>query len=356
MNNQFKKRGLEIYGLLRMTWGIAQLAGLCFSYFLLEFVIRYPSSQLAHVFDQDVLAFIFLAVIFRGGFHLIVGIGIARFRKWVNFWIFWGWPFIVIINIGVFYVHFHDFSSQGYISSVAEMIKFGNLVFYAALIFFDCFFITAQMDSLDSDSALEDLGGRLQASKVFISFIVVLIFFCALLFLSNPLKKGFHQGFYKSRGKVSEAVSPKKVIVPKYKTDSKKYQVQAQGKTMLVEGTVKEMRIDDQTQTGSLKLLKKTKRKNIPKGLPYKGTIGACSGVSIVIGLLMQLFWVGSPGFQGSNSCLLAAYTFLSLGFLLGVVFAKYSDLTALFFLGVICFLISLATFGRLVMQGQNTE
>ncbi len=312
MINKNEKILLESYGLFRMVLGIAQLVGLCFSYFLLEFVIKYPSSQLLQIFDEDVIALIVLAVIIRGLFHLIVGIGIVRLREWSKIWICWGWPLILIINVGVFYVHYHDFNVSGQVSHIFEMVSFGKIFAYSLLIVLDYVLISSQISLFDSDSVLEEIGGRLQANKVFAIFVIVFIFFCAIMFLSHPIKKGFHRGFYKSSGKMSKGATKKRVLVSTPQKDVIKKQVEANDKIVLIEAKTKILKIDEKNTQGKIRLVEGKKKKKIRKGLPYRGMMAVVSSLCLIVGFLMQLFSISELSKQ--NDSLLFSYSRFSFG------------------------------------------
>lgn len=354
MNNRVKKIGLEVYGLLRMALGLAQLVGLCFSYFLLEFWVTYPAGELIRVFDQDVLALIFLAVILRGVFHLIVGIGLARLRTWVNYWIVWGWLILTIVNLGVLFVHLQAFQVFGSAAGLQEVVHWGHLLVYCLLVIFDGSVVAALVAGFESDSVVEDAGGRLPGKAVFGVFVGIGIFFCAILFLGKPLSQGFHQGFYKSRGKVSASAPVKEVLVPKRQPLQGSQTVRSAEATVLVEAKRTILPIDARVQTGGLKKIKGA-QKSLVKGVSYRMIIGVFSASGIVLGLLFQLFSLGvkgpGVGSLGSNPGLTVGYFLQAAGFLLGAVFFWGTNFSVVVGTACVSFCVATGIVARLISQ-----
>lgn len=94
------KRILEGYGVFRLILGTAQGVGLFLGYYLLEWVIRYPKVGMTSAINEEVFLLTFLAVCLRAPFHLVTGIGIARAQTWVLYWLYGGWPIMLIITGG----------------------------------------------------------------------------------------------------------------------------------------------------------------------------------------------------------------------------------------------------------------
>jgi hypothetical protein len=352
MNNQAEKKGLEAYGLFRMTLGIAQLVGLGFSFFLLEFVIRYPASMRLRVFKEDILALIFLAVILRGLFHLCVGIGIVRLKAWTKLWLVWAWPIVLIINAGVVYAHFHDFMEQGYVSGMGVVVSWPKLVIYLGMVLLDYVYVGPRLGQIDNETVLETLGGRFSSRQVFAAVMVVVGFFCAVLYLSQPVKQGFHRGFYKSTGQLREDAPVRKVVRPQTRAS------RTQGPVTAQEGPTKRIDVETQTagwqenKTGQERVVEKVKKGKGPRAFPYQAVLAVAASALIIFGFLVQLFGLSTRPW--SHNAFLLSYSFMAVGFLLGAVHAFQDGRMGLLPVTLGCFLMTAGLAGRLVIQKQE--
>lgn len=105
-----------------MILGVGQLVGLTAGFFIVEWVIRYPKGDVSFVFDQDLVAVVYLAIFLRAVFHLVAGIGIARMSEWVKSWLIYGWPIVLIIAGGLLYTITSHWVESGRAESVFEFI------------------------------------------------------------------------------------------------------------------------------------------------------------------------------------------------------------------------------------------
>ncbi len=293
-----KKLALEVYGLLRMSVGVAQFVGLLFAFYMLDFIIKYPSGALLFVLDEDFVALMSLAVLFRSIFHIVSGIGIASMQKWVRPWLFFGWLFILIIHFGLAFSLFESWKEQGYVSHFLEVFSLVKLFAFLGLIVFDVTFVQSVIGQYHQTSDLTDemkpLGGR----RIGFSFAVVVICFVVLLFFGRQLNGGFHKGFYKS--------SDTKVLKPKRMSESS----QKVSTKLSIEGLNRseiERRQESPTAMEVVQQQKKTvktkglepRKSNLPTELAYLKMIGWLGGICLIFGFLFQIFEINNDEMQG---------------------------------------------------------
>ncbi|MBF0386096.1 MAG: hypothetical protein HQL27_09560 [Candidatus Omnitrophica bacterium] len=340
-----KKILFEIYGLLRMIFGVAQLTALSAGYFLAEFILRYPSRG-DFVFNEDVLLLTYIAVFIRALFHIVVGIGIAKIRNWVRIWLFWGWPLILIINYGLFYSIGKEWILSGHINSLTEGLSLIKLILYLTFVSFEIFFVAKGVYALDFDAAsLEEEGGRIETKKVAVVFFSALVFFALLLFLGKPIKQGFHKGFYKTKGKPSavrsralefeaqkgvpgEGSARGKPAKPKEITFKVKETLVAEVEESATGKEIAAPRIEPQTV------------KNI-NDIPYKDLCGFIAAFLLILGFIFQLLEINQRKEAGSVS--LSGFILFAIAFLLLAVYSVAAKVIPVSFMAVCCFVLSIS-------------
>ncbi len=298
MDIKSKKSLLEIYGLLRMTLGVAELVGLLSAYFLLEFVIKYPSQLSLYLVDEDIVFFTVFVVLLRGIFHVITGIGIARLQHWGRWWIFCGWPVMLVMTYSVVYNHYHDWSTSSYVTSFGEVLNFGKLILYLVFIGFDVFFVSGVIKEFNEKqlSIKIDVGERLENKNIAIFFGLAIVFFLALIFLGRPIKQGFHPGFYKSHGEKASSGKRSDVVknapreIKSENPLSSDPKADSPADIILAKQTkIEQMMIDEKKIVPEEHVAVKPERMPKEKGMAYRTLFGVAALVFIVAGLLLQI-------------------------------------------------------------------
>lgn len=204
-----KKNLFEFYGLSRLVIGVCQLVGLSAGFFLKEWVISYPLGSAAIIFDQELMALIYLAVFFRAIFNVIVGIGVARMREWVRFVIYGGWPISLLITFGLSSSLSVGWRDAGVLVEFSSVIHWGKVFALVLLVIFDMFVVVPFMRK--SLQLARDAGQKveyLSAKNMMIVILIIIFCLSVILFMGRSVKKGFHQGFYKARPASQSRITP----------------------------------------------------------------------------------------------------------------------------------------------------
>ena len=320
-----KKLFLELYGLLRVILGAGQLVGLSAGYFLNEFVIHYPPTVIPHLMDQDIVTVVCLAVVLKVVFHITAGIGISRLKLWGKILLSWGWPVVGLITFGSIFTFYQEWFAEGQVASFIEIIQWPKLIIYFGFIIFDLAFINPMISeiNLHEDFVLKS-GGRLEFKKIAFTFFITILGLCVILFLGRPIKQGFHQGFYKSRGEknvsgqfhtVLETQSSshqEEEIIPKNKDT-------AQGNVILKPAQPVSVKMSETlTPKKTLEDLGRMGENKPTQTMPYRMMTGVLGGICIIIGFILQMMGTGSS--QKSELSRLS-YVVLGVGFLLWLTF-----------------------------------
>ncbi len=325
MNTGTKKVILEVYGLMRMTLGAAQIVGLTAGYFIYEWIVRFPPQAKLYVLDQDIVILTYLAVFLRGMFHVIAGIGIARIKKWARNWLLYGWSITIIITTGLTYTIFHEWLIAGFVGEFSQMVNFYKLLIYAAVVVFDFVFINNAITQLHQDRDFQENMKTIEVKKVASLFFIVVLFFSLLLYLGKPVKQGFHIGYYKSKGQRSSAFQKVQVSGGEDDAQSK---ILAQKKIISNKRKVSE----------GLRKASGLKAGGPEEGIPYRTLIGFMAGICVILAFLFQAFELSR--FKNVRNISLSCYIFLCVGFFLWIVYGISSRLI----------MISLTGFASLIL------
>ena len=347
MLSKEKKLLLEAYGLSRMVLGVGEIVGLSAGYFLIEFILQYPSNVVVYVLDEEILAFMYLAVLLRGLFHVVAGIGIARLRMWVRGWLLCGWPIMVIITIGLAHSAFENWHNQGYVTGFLQVFSWPKIFVYLAVAAFDVMFVSQSIQLFNENISAYAADESMEAKKIATFFFIAVFVFCLLLFLGRPIQKGFHKGFYKNSGKVSASGPgrPTRVLEPKESTGSEQAKVQAPNEgeeglpadAIIRKSKVTQAVVDESTIEEKEELQKKvesTQEKEAEGGTPYRKMMGFVGGLCLAAGILFQLFEMQRT--RQTQAVSLACYVFMGFGFFLWIIYGLSSKITPVYLTGFI--------------------
>ncbi|HPN88330.1 MAG TPA: hypothetical protein PLH56_03230 [Candidatus Omnitrophota bacterium] len=341
MDLKFKKIFLEIYGVLRMILGVGQIVGLFSGYFLLEWVARYPSQGL-YVIHEESLALVCLIVLLKGVFHVVAGIGIARFKLWARVWIFYGWIVMAFMTYSVVSHLAQHWIDAGFIKHVSQIFLASRIIIYLAFIVFDCVIVGSFIKDVDgSFETLEPTNMRLDGKKISSLLIMGAIFFMILLLFGRPIQKGFHQGYYKLKEgstRITKSYQPSSrgitAVVKEQKLSEQKVpleMLEAQRIAIVVESPKAENKKEP------LKTVLEPMKKEIRKEIPYRNVFGILGGFLIFMGLLFQAFQEKKGD---ESSAIPMDYILLSIGFLLWVVYGLSLKQAVFAFMNVVIFLL----------------
>ena len=359
LNN--KKYCLEAYGLFRMVLGIAQIAGLFSAYFLLEFIVDYPKEAFFYVIDENVIALVYLAILFRGIFHLTSGIGIARCKNWVKVWLYCGWALMGIITYGLIFTLCGKWIEMGYISQMVEVIFPVRSIAYLVIILFDLSFICKTVSLLEGEYfGYHDKGPRLEFQKIFILGFVIVLFFSLLLYLGKPISKGFHKGYYKTRGdsykkkpagvkttsEVKNSSSAPLRNVDKYKkrlrTEIESESNRRTKATFFGISEEPKTQNQDDSRGHSLSGVARENGQAVTseKSFPYQSMIGYAGSFCLAVAFLLQAF--NASGLKTLNNQPLISFVLFCVGFVFLFVYGISLKLTPITILSLLSFLICL--------------
>ncbi|MBF0479957.1 MAG: hypothetical protein HQL26_10785 [Candidatus Omnitrophica bacterium] len=323
---QTKKLILEIYGLVRMTLGIAQLTGLTAGYFFWEWAARNPPSGF-YVIPQDTVLLVCLAVFVRSIWHIGVGIGLARVQGWTKYWLMIGWPLMLLVTYGIVYALWADQTELGRQGGLAAMLVGWKVAVLMAWALGDIFFVRPLILQVDQLIIGQKDAKRMEGSKITAAFFGALVFIIILLFAARPLRSGFHQGFYKVSGQKNIArssVVSEPSESPAEEKNSDGPMTLPQPKTTAVEKT---------EQAGALKTAV------IPKVLSEKTTsvsalLGYAAGICVIVGILLWLYLTAGLAELGSG--VIWPLAMMAIGFFL---WAVYGFGQKLFIVGIMNFI-----------------
>jgi len=317
-----KRFFLEIYGILRMILGVGQLAGIFFGFFLIEFVVSYPNGIFLNVFDKEAMAITYMAVFFRGLFHLFAGMGIARIKDWGRSTLIFGWPLMIVVSFGVFFTLYSSWSRMGEVQTFSQIIAWPKLFVYIALVCFDWIIICPFIDSVvleSRDNKRAETG--ITVSHVTSIFFITLVLFTVLLFLGKPIKQGFHKGFYHSSGsKVEKGLKRELKTIQRKKGIKKAPTGNFQEKIREIPEVLVETDIHMADPTGDPKRAvmalqsvdKKTRR--VKGALPYQNILGIMGGLFLSLGFVFQIL-------DQDQKLSLSGMLFVTLGLITWIVY-----------------------------------
>ncbi len=334
-----KKLFFEIYGLIRMIFGLSLLVGLSAGYFLTEFILRSPSGLNQIAFKEDLLIMILMAVFIRGIMHVVIGIGIARIKSWARNWIFIGWPLLLIINYGLIYLISQEWIKEGYSSGFASLISWPKVFLFFVFVLFEFIYVAKELRALDSEieNSTESLS-RMETKKISVVFFSAIIFFVLLMYLGKPLTQGFHKGFYKTRGvrsgkslALQQAQTEGIIIADEYSkaTLKKDKELALRTKTILAE------EVEEAADSPEITAPKVVNEKSLEKKeLPYVELMGYVASFCVILGLIFQVMEINQS--QNTAGISSAAYTLFAFGFLLLAIFSLVTKLPALTLMGIV--------------------
>lgn len=287
-----KKLFIQFYGLGHLILGACLLVGLSAGYFLKEAVLVYPREAVSALFDSDLLALSYLAVFLAGVFHIAAGILIARLSEWVRYWFYYGWPIMTIIKFGLAYTYYESWVHAGYVSSIMEILSWPKVIIFIGIVGFDLGFIATQITQMNASFKEELDKERLSYGRIFTVLFIAVFTLSMLLYLGKPIKKGFHKGFYKTKGEYEP--SQEKPIEVKIKEEMP---IQSQDLTPKMDQEDKE--INTPTETLSVPAVKeqgkgvsiiapdkKIEEEVRKEGVAYVQILGWLGALTIIVGFV----------------------------------------------------------------------
>lgn len=285
MISRIEKYTLEAYGLLRITLGVAQIVGLCASYFFLEFILKYPLQNVSFVLNEDIIVLTYLAIVFRALFHVFAGIGVARLSNRVRMWLLFGWPIMFVVTIGLGYTIAQSWILEGKASTLFEVLAWPKLFLYCLFIVLDWVWVNNAIARFNQAKSNEKNGGTLKLNQIMIFLFLAVCFFVILIFLGKPMRQGFHQGFYKSRGVVQKpSRSYSKEVTSVKLSKTKEFEdTENKGKNFLnLDGMMSnETPLNDESSNNRVSESKEE--------FDYKNAISIVGGLLLILGMIFQL-------------------------------------------------------------------
>lgn len=342
---------LQIYGLARFVFGIGQLVALAAGFFLNEFIINPPADVITNVLDENLVALVYLAILGRCFFHITVGVGIARLKQWAGTLLIWGWIVMVFVTFGLGYSLYEQWSQESGVQSFMDIIALPQTLLYFAWIAFDIIFIRQAINKVNPSD--EEIG--LNYKIIWITLGLAVVFFVLIMFLGQPIKQGFHKGFYKSRGEKSEEKVKifKEEFAAKEDSSMDEELPQMRGAAptptesapLLIQR--KENILTEIPQTvaqeaaEALESMPKIEEGEINQGLPYATLLGFVGGLAIMVALLSlvySLYVYGALGhIQGFS------FSLLLFGFILWTIYGVLVNLMPVTLTSLLSALLSLA-------------
>ena len=337
-----------IYGLARMILGVAQLVGLTAGFFIVEWVIHYPRGEVSFVFDEDIVAVVYLAIFLRAVFHLVAGIGLARMSEWVKSWLIYGWPIVLIVVGGLLYTIMSHWVELGRAQSVLEFIVWPKLIVYLMFVAFDYFFILRQLDALIQSPTFsgKDIPDVKMIGAVLFGLV---LFFVVLIYLGKPIKQGFHQGYYRIKDVDNTLVETRELVQEKIEKKAS-----LDKKPLLNVNTApKETKEEKEAIDKELEDEKPpVPNPNIPEDLPYRTVFGYLGGLAIIAGFVAQLLCIYR---QRELFQFIYSFLMLSAGFFLLLVYGMSNKLMPVSFLAFFA-LSSTVSIAVLLWFSRNQE
>lgn len=355
MSLQSRKHILEVFGLCRLVLGLAQLVGLTAAYFLTDFIIQYPDLVVRFAINENMIALIYLAIFIRIIFHIIAGIGIARIKPWVNAWLYYGWPVMILITYGLAHSFYEEWQLLGYVNKLIDIINIPKLLVYIFFIAFDLVFVTQSIKQLNMNhKTIPSLGGNMQLKNIIFISLVAIFAFIVIMFVAQPMREGFQQGFYYGhgnkhdpKGKLQQVLQPSEKVSSVNKKSilevNKKKEGLAPQAEITSELIVKDEKIDQESQ-----VVEDEKKTIVPKGIPFKKYIGFVAGIFILAGLFCQ-FIDRKNG--GSKLVSIASFILLSVGFLCWTMYGFYFNLQPVIFSFLVAGLVCCAKCVQLLLN-----
>lgn len=348
MFTSFFRRVLQGYGLARIVLGVSELVGLFSAYFLLETVLRYPSLSPSFVLTPDMIALVYLAVVLRGIFHIVSGVGLARAQAWVRLWLNAGWPIMVLITLGLAQTIFIDWRQTGVARQFTDVLSWGGVAGFLGWAGFDIFFAGPAAASAAKARRDTDELFSISQQHIFWTAIAAGLFFTVLLFFGKPIQQGFHRGFYKIHQAdvkpvektdvvkveaVSGIESTREKAGPAGRQDAKEETLLPPSPLPLPVDASQEERVLATGAEASSPGFTTEGRE-----LPYRTLFGICAALCLITGFALQLrrVWLGHDVAALSWNGLAA----MVLGFVFFFVYGLVMDLGVLIFTGFVCFLL----------------
>lgn len=349
-----RKQILEVCGIIRMILGIVQLVGLTAGYFLLEWIVRYPSEVSVYLINQELIALTYLAILIRSCFHMATGIGMARTKEWTIVWLQYGWPILMMVTLGLSFALGGDLAEAGYVTKVFDIISWPKVLFYFAVIIFDFIFVVRSIEQINiSRENLSDRGLKLSGGKLTVILFVTVLSFSVLMFLGKPIKQGFHQGYYKMKGSRSHVGKQVKVVRSKDHTTeqittslehlkgtvSKMAEEEPLKDPVFQRSKVQPMLIEENKKAfrGKRTVIAQEKGE-VQKGLAYRRMIGFIGGFLLIASFFIQILEILQSKNAGHVS--LAGFALLAMGFLLWLVYGAASQLVEISLVSLACFVL----------------
>ena len=314
---------LPIYGLLRLILGVSQLVGLTAGFFLIEWIIRYPVDLSRYVMDRDVILLIYLAVAIRAFFHVIAGIGLARLSGWVRSWLVGGWIISLVVTFGLIQTLSSQWMDEGLIKGMSELFVWPKVSIYGAMILFDVFFACPALK-------VNDVEGSLSRKNVAGVFFAAVLFFSLLMFMGKSVTQGFHQGYYRvDTSKMGQVKSnlERRAVDPEN---------EIKGRVSLKEEL-------GGSQDSPEKVIPKASKEAVElpstRKLPYQDIMGMLGGICVVLFLAFQLQTVKKT--KSTEDISFYGYMFLTIGFILGIVYGISMQWVALSFGSFLAMILS---------------
>lgn len=309
---------LPIYGIFRIILGIAQIVGLTTGFFITEMVVRYPQGSLSFVFDQDILALVYLAVMIRAIFHLVSGIGIAKCFVWAAGWLRYGWMIVILIVGGLLYTQFSHWVEIGLMKNLSDAVSWPKLGIYLCWIIFDYTVIIPSLEKpVDAQSVRVNPMEGNQLGWVILGSTA---FFVILLFLGKPIKQGFHQGYYR----IHEA-APQEAGQERLEEKLEAMEKKINGPNASVEQLTTKKKEDlekhllKDAEDVSKKQAVQPPAADHPEDMSYRQMMGYVGALGVIVGLCLQVIFVYN---RRENGLFIYAYILQASGYFLFLFFS----------------------------------
>ncbi len=319
MNLKSHQKILEIYGIFRILLGTGQLVGLFFGYFLLEWVIHYPGTGRMTAINEEIFSLTYLAVFLRAPFHLIAGIGTACLQGWVRYWLFGGWPIVVMITTGCLSSLYHLWQTQGFIEHPGQFLSFPGLIIYGGMIFFDYIYINRQIARIELQQPASEAGPRWELRQMMAVVLIAAGIFSLLMFLGRPLRDGFYRGFYKKMGRLDQGEPTVVLKSSAIQEEKDKTTVRTGGDHKSDEPSVeakRRVRLFEQDPDSDSHVIEQIKKGPTKSGMSYSILILVFSGLLIILAFFAQIAQIYQT--KSTHDVSLSMYALLCFGFLLG--------------------------------------
>lgn len=262
-----------------------------------------------------------------------------------------------IVTYGLIFTLCSKWIELGYISQMSEVISPVKTIVYLLFVIFDLSFICKTVSVLEGEYfGYNAEGPRLEFQKIFILGFVVVLFFALLLYLGKPISKGFHKGYYKTRGdhytkKVisvkatsevkssgSDSTSDLRKIKKSAMTEEELNPMKANKATFFGIGEESAGQGDSSANKESTSPMKSELPITSEKSFSYQSIIGYAGSFCLAIAFLLQAF--NASGMKTLNDQPLMSFVLFCVGFVFLFVYGISLKLAPITILSLFSFLI----------------